>query len=239
MKAYSKKDRDYYNHPFVVQQSKDGKLLYDYLAITNGAPAGLYKKALKTIGDETGIDIEGLPELIKLLEPNVVWYPELNLFWAREFLNNQTTPKCRSFLIKVAEALKEIHQPEIVSEYLNFNKKKYGFEIPYEEGRQPSEPESETPEAKTALTTKQYGEFNNVFLTDEQYQKLMDRFGAAGVSERIENLSNGIERKGYKYKNHYAVILAWDRKDNKEKESGTHRRNHRTLPQHYTRPEDL
>lgn len=58
-----------------------------------------------------------------------------------------------------------------------------------------------------------YGEFKNVFLTDEQYQKLKDKFYNA--DERIETLSAYIASKGVKYKNHYATILTWARKENK------------------------
>ena len=66
-----------------------------------------------------------------------------------------------------------------------------------------------------------YGEFNNVNLTDEQYQKLVDRFGATGTTERIEKLSEGIASKGYKYKSHYATILSWARKDGQTEKKPT------------------
>ena len=61
---------------------------------------------------------------------------------------------------------------------------------------------------------KTYGEFENVMLKDIEYKKLVDKFGEAGTKERIENLSSGIESKGYRYNSHYATILTWDRKDN-------------------------
>lgn len=63
------------------------------------------------------------------------------------------------------------------------------------------------------LEKKKFGEFENVFLTDEQYQKLKDKF--YDVDERIETLSAYIASKGVKYKNHYATILTWARKENK------------------------
>lgn len=63
------------------------------------------------------------------------------------------------------------------------------------------------------LEKKKFGEFENVFLTDEQYQKLKDKFYNA--DERIETLSAYIASKGVKYKNHYATILTWARKENK------------------------
>ncbi|MGI2336213.1 MAG: Lin1244/Lin1753 domain-containing protein [Dehalogenimonas sp.] len=65
---------------------------------------------------------------------------------------------------------------------------------------------------------QKYGEFENVFLSDEEYRKLKTKF-PADATERIENLSAGIASKGYKYKDHYAAILAWARRD-EEKTGG-------------------
>lgn len=62
-----------------------------------------------------------------------------------------------------------------------------------------------------------YGSHNNVLLTDEEYQKLQERF-LDDYEERIETLSEGIARKGYKYQSHYLAILHWARND-KQKES--------------------
>jgi len=63
---------------------------------------------------------------------------------------------------------------------------------------------------------RKYGEFQNVLLTDEEYQKLKDRFGAE-VKALIENISSYLASSGKRYKSHYATILNWSRRD---KESG-------------------
>ena len=54
-----------------------------------------------------------------------------------------------------------------------------------------------------------YGEFKNVKLTDDEYKKLEEK----GLLKEIENLDSYIESKGVKYKNHYATILVWDKKN--------------------------
>lgn len=54
----------------------------------------------------------------------------------------------------------------------------------------------------------QYGSHNNVLLTDEEFQKLQERF-PDDYNDRIETLSEGMARKGYKYKSHYLAILNW------------------------------
>jgi len=56
-----------------------------------------------------------------------------------------------------------------------------------------------------------YGEFKNVLLTTEEYEKLQQRF--PDYLDRIERLSEYISSKGKKYASHYATILTWARKD--------------------------
>ena len=58
-----------------------------------------------------------------------------------------------------------------------------------------------------------YGEFENVQLKTDEYEKLINQFGEVGTKTRIENLSSYIASKGVKYKSHYATILTWERKN--------------------------
>ena len=60
---------------------------------------------------------------------------------------------------------------------------------------------------------KHYGEFENVSLTDEEYEKLNN----SNLLSYIEKLSSYIASTGKKYKSHYATILTWARKDDKPK----------------------
>jgi len=69
-----------------------------------------------------------------------------------------------------------------------------------------------------------YPEYPNVNkITKDEHQKLIEKFGEAGARDRVENLSLYIASKGDKYKNHYATILAWDKRDKKGGQGGTHR----------------
>ena len=63
-----------------------------------------------------------------------------------------------------------------------------------------------------------YGEYKNVLLSDDELEKLKERF-PQDWERRIEDLSLGIESKGYKYKSHYAAILSWARRDEARKPS--------------------
>lgn len=58
-----------------------------------------------------------------------------------------------------------------------------------------------------------YGEFKNVKLSDEEYKKLKDK----NLLDYIEKLSSYMKSKGKRYKSHYATILNWSRKEQKEK----------------------
>lgn len=58
-----------------------------------------------------------------------------------------------------------------------------------------------------------YGEFKNVKLTDDEYNKLKEK----NLLPYIERLSSYIASKGKRYKSHYATILTWSRKENNNK----------------------
>ena len=61
--------------------------------------------------------------------------------------------------------------------------------------------------------------FSNILLTEEEFIKLQEKFNTS-LQERIDNLSEAIEAKGYKYKSHYAALLNWARRD--QKQGGNH-----------------
>lgn len=57
-----------------------------------------------------------------------------------------------------------------------------------------------------------YGEYNNVLLTDDDIERLKSKLPDTW-QKWIETLSEGIELKGYTYKNHYLAILKWAERD--------------------------
>ena len=65
---------------------------------------------------------------------------------------------------------------------------------------------------------REYGEFENVLLTDDEYKKLEEK----NALSQIENLSRYMASTGKRYKSHYATILNWDRRD-KQKENKEHK----------------
>ena len=67
-------------------------------------------------------------------------------------------------------------------------------------------------DSKESIYKQKYGGLQNVFLSEDEYEKLKEKFNSA-LPNLIENLSLGIASKGYKYKSHYATILNWARKE--------------------------
>ena len=65
------------------------------------------------------------------------------------------------------------------------------------------------------ILKKKFGEFENVLLTGEEHEKLVDSLGDIGAREYIERLSSYLAQSGRRYKSHYATMLSWWRKDGK------------------------
>ena len=67
---------------------------------------------------------------------------------------------------------------------------------------------------------KPYGTYKNVMLTDAEYKILKDQFLEADAM--INNFSDKLKAKGYKYASHYAAILTWEKQDraDRQKEKG-------------------
>ena len=52
-----------------------------------------------------------------------------------------------------------------------------------------------------------------VYLTEKEYQTLIEKHGEIKTKELIEILNNAIGAKGYKYKSHYYAINGWVMKE--------------------------
>jgi len=66
---------------------------------------------------------------------------------------------------------------------------------------------------KIITSKKQKYFFDNILLTEQEYQKLVGRFGEAGTKDRLEALSLYKKSQGKKYKDDYATVLAWERRE--------------------------
>ena len=65
---------------------------------------------------------------------------------------------------------------------------------------------------KEKINKKEYGEFKNVKLTDEEFAKVKKMF-PNDFSKRIQSLDDYIQSKGTKYKDFVATLRNWARKE--------------------------
>ena len=66
---------------------------------------------------------------------------------------------------------------------------------------------------KKKHSKKKLGEYKHVLLTLDQYKNLHKKWGQKKLDYMIKILDEGIELKGYKYKNHNLAIQKWAKKE--------------------------
>jgi len=66
-----------------------------------------------------------------------------------------------------------------------------------------------------------YGEFQNVYLSSDEYDKLVKRLGEDSAKDLIERLGAYMKSRRKKYDSHYATILNWARDDAAKVKLGT------------------
>lgn len=62
-------------------------------------------------------------------------------------------------------------------------------------------------------TRHKYGEYKNILLTDKQYNKLLKDFGEDALLYLIALVDEGIQMKGYKYKDFNLALRKWAKND--------------------------
>lgn len=78
---------------------------------------------------------------------------------------------------------------------------------------------STSADTKTTEPAKNsYGEFGNVKMTTAEFEKFVQAVGAERANALIEELSSYLASSGKRYKSHYATLLNWGRRKDKESE---------------------
>lgn len=71
------------------------------------------------------------------------------------------------------------------------------------------QPQNQNNEPKTKDQKHKHGEYQNVLLTDSEFEKLKTDFGTEKANGIINNFSSKKEMMGYKYKSDYLAIRKW------------------------------
>lgn len=198
----------------------NAKLLFIYLWSNNhkNLPC-LYEISKKTMAHETGFTLKEIDKLLIVLEPKVQYSETDNILWVvngvrRQFLKStKVSPK----IVKgISNALCLLpHGHPLIGEFLNKYKslnipytypiKNYVYPTSEEEGKGKGKGKGEEPKHK-------YGKYKNVLLTDNEHGELAYEF-RDGILDKIKDMDEGVEMKGYKYKSHYLAILKWASND--------------------------
>lgn len=92
------------------------------------------------------------------------------------------------------------------------NKEPTSFQQQYKkvkEDKEDKEGEEGERETLPPENKQPFGDFKNVFLKDEEYKSLKEKFGIEFLNQEISSLSTFMESNGKNYSNHYAVLLRW------------------------------
>ena len=88
-----------------------------------------------------------------------------------------------------------------------------------EDGSEVRQEPSTSADTKTTEPSKNsYGEFGNVKMTTAEFEKLVQAEGADRANALIEELSSYLASSGKRYKSHYATLLNWGRRKDKDGE---------------------
>jgi hypothetical protein len=159
------------------------------------------------------------------IEEMILFCMNQGLFEQSEMTGKIMCHKIYKFIEQSSTRSKEIRG--MISEYKNYHTKplpsptvsdnldKYEEKNITEEKRTEIEKNinTEKPPKKKKPPKHKYGEYKNVLLTDDELQKLKDKFGEDETVKWIKKLDEGIEMKGYTYKSCYLAIRKWSEKE--------------------------
>ena len=171
--------------------------------------------SMNTLAAETGLTFEQTRTAIKHLKSTgEITYEKIakggliTIVEYNRFQDNPTQKPQKTHTETQSESTEATHEPQ---QYKNI-----------EEYKEDKEERGEPELAPVKPFRHPIGEYNNVFLSNEEAAKLVQEFGEEIVKKEIESLSNHLATKKNSYKDdaHYATLRKWIRED-KEKPKTT------------------
>lgn len=200
----------FWSDEFISSLSPNAKLLYLYF-ITNERTSlcGIYRLPIRYISFETSLNQQQIEKAMTELSVKI----EYKNGWIviKNYQKHQTASP------KIKEGIKR-EMSEIPQEIANLRYPIDTLSIPTDKPILKLEPElklssKEETREEQAPQKIQLGEFKNVYLLEDELQKLNTKYGVEAAKQKIESLSSYIASKGKKYKSHYATILMWSKND--------------------------
>lgn len=214
MARYRQVETAFWTDGFVLKLTPEEKYFYLYL-LTNPhtTQCGIYELPERMAEVETGYNretVEKLRDRFINKYKKIRYSPATEEYCIINWLkyNSLKSPKVKSC---IERELSEVKNKELIDYAYGIDSLSidWGEE---EEKEEEEEREEETPSAsKNKVKRHKYGEYDNVLLSDEEFEKLKAEF--PDYQQRIENLSSYVASTGKKYKNHLATIRNWAKKD--------------------------
>lgn len=207
----------FWEDPDMLELTRDQRLFYLYL-LTNpkSSQCGISEFPLKLVMTHTGFNKEELLKVIDFFEnklKKIKYNPDTHEIamknWGKyNYLADNE--KVRKHIESEFKKVKDVRLIEFIRKGKNYI---------------PEEKDDDKVEQKIAKKKEKKEYEDGVFLTPEEYEKLINEIGENPTKEYMKDLSLYIQSKGRKYKSHYATILAWHRKDQKQAREKAQNRN--------------
>ena len=184
--------------------------------------AGCYEVSLKQMVNETGYSKETIEKLIERFsrDHNVLRYSKdtkeiLLLNWHK--YNWTKSEKVISAITKEVNSIKDNNFRDYLLKIL-YEEDTLSIPYPYPMDTSVTNTNTNTNThnntdsniiKKTKPKKEKYGEYQNVLLTDIEYNRLCDDYSQETIHKAIKFLDEYIEEKGYKSKSHNLAIRRW------------------------------
>lgn len=193
---------------YISELDPSEKLLFVY-SITSPSLGltGIYETPLKYIALDTGIDREMVAKILSRFQK------DKKIAYKDGWLCVVNYPKYQSFkgepLLKAVKKEIDAIPVEILNYFIDYGYPIDTLSIGYMvwNGNGNGNGNGNSKEEKNV-----FGEFKNVKLTEEEYQKLVDAIGEQPTEYLIAELSSYLASSGKRYKSHYATLQNWARR---------------------------
>lgn len=212
----------FWTDPYIEKLSPDYKLVFLYL-LTNPLAniSGVYEIRLKRMAFETGYDTEVIENILKrfIKDGKIIqfesWVVIVNHI-KHQSLGELTAKGINREILEAPQEVQDLFEEKIVK---NSKEEEYAVltlkeDKPLIRGIQAPTfgAYSVVKLSKVELSKVKYGEFQNVSLKEDEYNKLVEKFGESNTKLLIEELSGYIASTNKKYASHYATLLNWARR---------------------------
>jgi len=207
----------------------EDKYFYLYL-LTNPHTSicGCYELSIRQMAIETGYSKETIEKLIDRMVNihNVIRYSKTNkevllLNWRK--YNWTSSPKVKKSIVDSLMHLKTSEFKTFIGKcYDNIDTVSVGYEYPMDtsfslvsDSLVSDSLLEQDKKKKNKPERHQYGEYNHVLLSDEQYKKLVDDYGEKAVLDGIKNVDEYCQEHGKTYKDYNLTLRKWGIKSSK------------------------